>query len=165
MMNKRYKDLFFVFHSTSEHVQLIQNLLLKEGFKNCSAIVDEKIKSHILKSSMFAVAKSGTISLEICNAKIPSVIIYKMGVINFFIVKMLVKVKFANIINIAANEEVIPELLQSRCNAKTIFKKVNELLNNNKALEEQKTKSQEIISKFKTEKSSEIASSVLVNHL
>ena len=38
--------------------------------------------------------------------------------INFFIVKMLVKVKFANIINIAANEEIIPELLQSRCNAK-----------------------------------------------
>ena len=60
---------------------------------------------------------------------------------------------------------MIPELLQSRCNAKTIFKKVNELLNNNKALEEQKTKSQEIISKFKTEKSSEIASSVLVNYL
>ena len=165
MMNEKYKDLFFVFHSTAEYVQLMQNLLLKEGFKNCSAICDEKIKFNILKLSIFAVVKSGTISLEICNAKIPSVIIYKMGLINFFIVKMLAKVKFANIINIAANEEVIPELLQSRCNAKTIFKKVNELLNNNKALEEQKTKSQEIISKFKTEKSSEIASSVLFNHL
>ena len=56
---------------------------------------------------MFAVVKSGTVSLEICNAKIPSVIIYKMGMINFFIVKMLVKVKFANIINIAANETAL----------------------------------------------------------
>ena len=28
MMNEKYKDLFFVFHSTTEHVQLIQNLLL-----------------------------------------------------------------------------------------------------------------------------------------
>ena len=53
-MNEKYRDLFFVFHSTAEHVQLIQNLLLKEGFKNCGAIGDEKIKSHILKSSMFA---------------------------------------------------------------------------------------------------------------
>ena len=61
-MNKKHKDLFFVFHSTLEHVQLIQNLLLKEGFKNCGAISDEKIKSQILKSSIFAVAKSGTIS-------------------------------------------------------------------------------------------------------
>ena len=165
MMNEKYKDLFFVFHSTAEHVQLIQNLLLKEGFKNCDTISDEKIKSHVLKSSTFAVAKSGTISLEICNAKIPSVIIYKMSMINFFIVKMLVKVKFANIINIAANEEIIPELLQSKCNAKDIFKTVDKLLNNNKTLEEQKLKSQEIISKFKTEKSSEIASKVLLNYL
>ncbi len=165
MMNEKYKDLFFAFHSTAEHVQLIQNLLLKENFKNCGAIGDEKIKSHILKSSMFAVAKSGTISLEICNAKIPSVIIYKMGMINFFIVKMLVKIKFANIINIAAEEEVIPELLQSKCNPKDIYNTVDKLLSNKQALENQVNKSQEIISNFKTERSSEIASSVLVNYL
>ena len=164
-MNKKYKDLFFVFHSTAEYVELIQRLLLKEDFKNCGAIADEKIKSHVLKSSMFAVAKSGTISLEICNAKIPSIIIYKMSKINFFIVKMLVKVKFANIINIAANEEVIPELLQSKCNPKDIYNTVNILLSDKKALENQVIKSQEIISNFKTKRSNEIASAVLLNHL
>ena len=164
-MNEKYKDLFFVFHSTSEHVQLIQNLLLKDGFKNCGAIADEKIKSHMLKSSMFALAKSGTISLEICNAKIPSIIIYKMGMINFFIVKMLVKVKFANIINIAANEEIIPELLQSNCNANNIYNMVDRLLSDKQGLEKQVTKSQEIIKNFKTERSSEIASSIIENYL
>ena len=164
-MNDKYKDLFFVFHSTSEHVKLIQDLLLKEGFKNCGAIGDEKIKSHVLKSSMFAVAKSGTISLEICNAKIPSVIIYKMGMINFFIVKMLVKVKFANIINIAANKEVIPELLQSKCDPTNIYNTVDKLLSDKQAMEKQITTTQGIISDFKTEKSSEIASSVLISNL
>ena len=150
-MNEKYRDLFFVFHSTTEHVQLIQNLLLKEGFKNCGAIGDEKIKSHILKSSIFAIAKSGTISLEICNVKIPSIIIYKMGMINFFIVKMLVKVKFANIINIAANEEVIPELLQSKCNSTNIYNTVDKLLSDKQAIRKQITKTQRIISDFKTE--------------
>ena len=164
-MNKKYKDLFFVFHSTSKHVQLIQNLLLKEGFKNCGAIGDEKIKSHILKSSMFAVSKSGTISLEICNAKIPSIIIYKMGMINFLIVKMLVKVKFANIINIAANKEIIPELLQANCNSTNIYNTVDKLLNDKNELEKQITKSQEVIRNFKTGKSSEIASSVIESYL
>jgi len=163
-MNDKYKDLFFVFHSTSEHVQLIQNLLLKKGLKNCGAIGDEKIKPYILKSSMFAVAKSGTISLEICNAKIPSIIIYKMGVINFFIVKMLVKVKFANIINIAANKEIIPELLQSKCNPTNIYNTIDKLLSDKDALEKQVTKSQEIINNFKTDRSSEIASSVIENY-
>jgi len=164
-MNEKYKDLFFVFHSTAKYSQLIQNLLLKEGFKNCGAIGDERIKSSILKSSIFAVAKSGTISLEICNSKVPSIIIYKMGIINFFIIKMLVKVKFANIINIAANEEIIPELLQSKCNSKNIYVVVDKLLNNKKILEKQIAKCQSIISNFKTEKSAEIASKVLLNHL
>ena len=163
-MNNKYKDLFFVFHSTKEHVQLIQNLLLKGGFKNCGAIGDEKIKSHILKSSMFAVAKSGTISLEICNAKIPSIIIYKMGMINFFIVKMLVKVKYANIINIAANEEVIPELLQSNCNPTNIYNTVDKLLSDKQSIQKQVIKSQTIIKNFKTDKSSEIACSVIENY-
>ena len=165
MMNQKHKDIFFVFHSTSENNKSTQDRLIKEGFKNCGSISDENIKSHILKSSMFAVSKSGTISLEICNSKIPLIIIYKMNTINFFIVKMLVKVKFANIINIEADEEVIPELLQSNCNSKNIFDRVNSLLEDQKSLKEQVDKSQEIIKKFKTNKSSEIAASILSNSL
>jgi len=164
IMNQKYKDLFFVFHTTTEHVQKIQNLLLKEGFNNCGTIANDNIKSQILKSSIFAVAKSGTISLEISNAKIPSIIIYKMNVINFFIIKMLVKVKFANIINIAANKEIIPELLQSNCNPKNIYNTVDKLLNNRDELEKQILNTQIEIDKFKTEKPSKLASSILINH-
>ena len=165
MMNKKYTDLFFAFHSTNENAHLIQKLLHEEGLKNCSAISDEKIKFQILQSSIFAVAKSGTVSLEICKAKIPSIIIYKMNMINFFIVKMFVKVKFANIINITAGEEIIPELLQSRCNSKEIFSVVNKLLADKQALEKQVVKSQDVIKNFKTEGSAKIASSVLLNQL
>ena len=164
-MNEKYSDMFFIFHSTIEHSELIKNLLLKERLENCEIISDEKIKSDILKKSIFAVAKSGTISLEICNAKVPSVIIYKMSKINFFIIKNLVKVKSPNIINIAADEEVIPELLQSKCNPNDIFKTVDKLLNDKNILEKQIAKSQEIINNFKKGKSSEIASSVLLNQL
>ena len=139
--------------------------LIKEGFNNCGSICDEKIKSQILMSSIFAVSKSGTISLEICNAKVPSIIIYKINSINFFIVKMLVKVKFANIINIAADEEVIPELLQSNCNSKNIFDTVDMLFEDKQSLKKQVDKTQKIITNFKTYQSSEIAVSVLTNSL
>ena len=165
LMNERHKDILFIFHSTFAHSQLIKNLLSKEGLKNCEVISDDIIKSEVLKKSIFAVAKSGTVSLEICNFKIPSIIIYKMNSLNFFIVKSLVKVKFANIINIAANKEIIPELLQSKCNSKNIFNTVNALLNDKNSLNEQVMKTQEIIDKFRTNKSSEIASSVLLNNL
>jgi len=88
-----------------------------------------------------------------------------MGIINFFIVKMLVKVKFANIINISANEEIIPELLQSKCNPTNIYNTVDKLLNDKNALEKQVSKSQDIIRNFKTGRSSEIASSVIEKYL
>jgi len=163
LMNEKYNDLLFIFHSTSKHKHLIQKEIVTYGFKNCETVSDEKIKSQLLGQSIFAVAKSGTISLEICNSKVPSIIIYKMNSINFFIVKLLVKVKFANIINIAANEEIIPELLQSNCNSENIFESVERLLNNKKNIKEQIDKSQKIINDFKTNRSSEIAASVLID--
>ncbi len=78
---------------------------------------------------------------------------------------MLVKVKFANIINIAAKEEIIPELLQSKCNSSNIYNTVDKLLSDKSILDKQINKTQEIIRDFKTEKSSEIASSVLIKSL
>ncbi len=165
LMNEKYNDIFYVFHSTTEFNKLIQDKLIKVGFKNCGSISDEKIKSEILKSSTFAVAKSGTISLEICNAKVPSIVIYKMNSINYLIIKMLVKVKYANIINIAANEEIIPELLQSNCNSKNIFNNVDSLFENNESMLNQIDKSQEILKNFKTNQSPKIAATVLTNSL
>jgi len=165
MMNKKYNDIFYIFHSTAEFNKLTQDKLIKEDLKNCGSISDEKIKSEILKSSIFAVAKSGTVSLEICNAKIPSIIIYKMNIINFLIVKMLVKVKYANIINIAAEDEIIPELIQANCNSKNIFNKVTTYLDNNQLMQRQIDKYQKILNDFKTNKSSEIAASVLTSSL
>ena len=165
MMKEKYNDIHFIFHTTNEHRAIIKNQVSHEDLENCDVISDEKIKSYILKKSFFAVAKSGTISLEICNANVPSIIIYKINFINFFIVKMLVKVKFANIINIAAGKEIIPELLQEKCNAKNIFNKVDEFLTNPDLSTNQINKFKEIIKDFKTDKSSDLASSVLINSL
>ncbi len=153
LMNEKYGDFTFVFHSTKEYSDLIQSYLKNSDLKNCEVISDDKVKNHILQNSLFAVAKSGTVSLEICNAKIPSIILYKMGLINFLIVKMLVKTKFANIINIAAKKEVIPELLQYNCNPKKIFEYISNYLDNPEKMDEQVKKTELILSKFKTNNS------------
>ena len=128
LMNKKFDDYIFIFHATDENKELIVNFIKKDSLNNTQVISDENIKSQILSNSVFAVAKSGTVSLEICNANIPSIIIYKINMINYLIMKFLIKVKFANIINIINNKEIIPELLQGECNAKEIFNSVNYLL-------------------------------------
>ncbi len=163
LMNEKYTDMIYVFHSTKEYSQLIQSLIKNSGLSNCEIISDNKIKSHILQKSVFAVAKSGTVSLEISNAKIPSIILYKMNFINFLIVKSLVKTKYANILNFAANEEIIPELLQSNCNPKNIFKNVSSFLENPNKIKEQVDKVQNILNEFKTKMSSSELASLSLN--
>ncbi len=165
LMNKKYTDFTFVFHSTNEYSQLIQNYIKKNNLNNCEVISDNKIKSHILKKSVFAVSKSGTVSLEICNAKIPSIILYKMSSINFLIIKMLVKTKYANIFNIAANEEIIPELLQSSCNPKKIFDNVSDFLDNPEKIEIQIQKTQLILNNFRSKKSSSEQAALALNKI
>ena len=137
LMNNKFNDYNFIFHATNENKQLIFNYIKNNLPDNSQVISDENIKSQILSKSIFAVAKSGTISLEICNASIPSIIIYKINMINYLIMKILVKVKFANIINIINNNEVIPELLQGECNAKEIYNSVVFFLKNPKLMKKQ----------------------------
>ncbi len=163
LMNNKYTDMTYIFHSTKEYSELIQSYVNQSHLSNCEIVSDDKIKTHLLQKSIFAVAKSGTVSLEICNAKIPSIILYKMGFINFLIVKSLIKTKYANIINFAADKEIIPELLQANCNANNIFNTVSTFLENPNEMSNQVKKVQDILNKLKISGSSSELASLSLN--
>ena len=166
MMNKKFDNLTFVFHATDENKNLISEKINNVNLKNVEVISDENIKKQILNKSTFAVSKSGTVSLEICNAKVPSIIIYKMNFLNFLIVKMLVKIKFANIINIINNKEIIPELIQKECNAKEIYNSVVYFLKNPELMKKQINDCEKTLTKIRSKtSSSDEASSVLTKFL
>ena len=166
LMNKKFDNFLFVFHSTDEYKNLINEKLKISDLKNIQVISDDNIKFQILSSSVFAVAKSGTVSLEICNAKVPSIIIYKINMINYMIMKSLVKVKFANIINIINNKEIIPELLQGKCNAKEIYNSVNYLLSHPNLLKSQLDDIAKTLKKIRLDtSSSEKIANILTEYL
>ena len=166
LMNNNYQDFIYIFHSTKQYYDLIQTYIKSKNLNNCEIISDDKIKSHTLKKSVFAVVKSGTVSLEICKSKVPSIIIYKMNFLNYLIVRSLVKVKFANIINIAAGKEVIPELLQTKCNPNDLFKAVSNIIDNPSKIKDQVDQTQSILNSFKTDiSSSKLASRALIKFL
>ncbi len=137
LMNRRHNDFYFYFHATDENKNLILSEIKKFNIENVDVVSDESIKSKILSNSVFAVSKSGTVSLQISSSNVPSIIIYKLSFINFMIFKILVNVKFANIINIINNREVIPELLQNECNADEIYRSVTYLLKNPELIKKQ----------------------------
>ncbi len=164
LMNNKSNNYFFIFHSTNENKNLIKKYIQLSSIENIDVVSDENIKHEILKNSIFAVAKSGTVSLEICNLKIPSIIIYKINMINYSIMKFLVNVKFANIINIINKKEIIPELLQDECTADEIYKSVMFFLKNPKYIEEQLKICTRTLDGIKSKTSSSREASMILNN-
>ena len=166
LMNNRFNEYLYVFHATQENNELIKENLKNASLKNIDVVSEKNIKSQVLLNSVFAVAKSGTVSLEISNAKVPSIIIYKINFINYLIMKSLVKVNFANIINIINNNEIIPELLQNECNAKEIYNSVLYFLKNPSSAKKQVDDCIRTLEQIKSKSSSsEEAANILNQYL
>ena len=165
-MNKKDFSYLYVFHATDENKEFIVNHVKQTDLNNIDVISDDNIKSQILSNSIFAISKSGTVSLQISSSNVPSIIIYKLSFINFMIFKLLVNVKFANIINIINDKEVIPELLQKECNAEEICRSVIYFLKNPKLIKKQLDECSKTLEgiKSKTSSSNE-AATILSNYL
>ena len=165
-MNNKEDDFNFVFHSTDKYKNYLINLLNNQNINNAEVISDEKIKNEILKISSFAVVKSGTVSLEVCKLNIPSIIIYKMNFINFYLAKLFLKINYVNMLNIIKNSEIIPELLQNDCNPNEIFNSVHYYLKKPELMQKQLSEIKSIINEIKSPTSStEEASKILINYL
>ena len=79
---------------------------------------------------------------------------------------MLVNVKFANIINIINNREIIPELLQNECNAREIYKTVIYFLKNPALINKQLAECNNTLVGIRSRtSSSDESSTVLSNYL
>mgnify|MGYP001317102182 CR=1 FL=1 len=165
-MNVKEENLNFIFHSTEKYKTYLLNLLNKQNISNVEVISNEDIKGEVLKKSIFAVVKSGTVSLEVCKQNIPSIIIYRMNFVNYFLAKLFLKIKFVNMLNIINNKEIIPELIQRDCNSEEIFKSVYYYLKKPELMQKQLSEIKSIINEIKSPTSStEEASKILINYL
>ena len=165
-MNSKENGFNFVFHSTHKYKNYLISLLMKQNISNTEVISDDKVKNEILKNSIFAVVKSGTVSLEVCKFNIPSIIIYKMNFINYFLAKLFLKIKFANMLNIINDREIIPELIQKDCNSNEIFKTVYYFLKKPELIKKQIFDVTSTINDLKNPSScSDTVSKILLNYL
>lgn len=90
----------------------------------------EEDKADAFAASDLALAASGTVSLELAIAGVPHVIAYKMSPVTVYFAKRLLKIKYVNLINILANHEIIPELLQDNCTPDILSHTLLSLMNN-----------------------------------
>jgi len=100
--------------------------------------------SHLSRSALALVA-SGTASLECALVGVPQVVVYRVHPLTYFVGKRVVTVKFLSIINVMANERVLPEFVQENLTAAAVAQEGLELLNNPQRREAMKRRVAEII--------------------
>lgn len=130
VMRKINLNSNFIFHfpTIENNKNLITNYLRKSGISNFIITTTESDKNFYIQNSILSVSKSGTITLDICKNKCPLVVVYKTSWLNYLLIKPFIKIKFGNILNIIAQKEIIPELIQEKCNSDVIYKKVKEFI-------------------------------------
>lgn len=101
-----------------------KDMLAEEFYGLDVSFVGPADRYKAMKSAPFALAKSGTTGLELAVAECPHIIAYTMNPLTWYIVKRLVKTRFAHLVNIMEDREVIPECIQHNCNAEDIMQAV-----------------------------------------
>jgi lipid-A-disaccharide synthase len=96
-----------------EHVQrIMQNTLNGDPNKNCFRIADQASRD-VLANSDFAFVKSGTSSLEAALVGVPFLITYKISPLSWCIGSILIRSSMKGLVNLIAQEKIVPELFQS----------------------------------------------------
>ena len=96
------------------------------GLSNVTFIYDATY--DLLTHATAAIVTSGTATLETALFKVPQVVVYKAGNLEYHIATQVVKVKFISLVNLIAGREVVRELIQEKASARLIAEELINLI-------------------------------------
>lgn len=129
--------------------------LVKNEFKDFPSHVFINNENAVIPAYDFVIAKSGTNTIEFIKNREPIIVYYKVSSISALIFKLKSKnnFKFANLINIIADREIIPEFLQKKCNSELISSMTIKMITNANLRTQQIHETQTILEKMKNTQS------------
>jgi lipid-A-disaccharide synthase len=93
---------------------------------------------QVFKQSQLLVAASGTVTLEAALHGVPTIIIYKVSPLSYWLGKRLIKVKHIGIVNLIAQKELQPELIQDEASPQAIARTATAMIDNPERLKQMK---------------------------
>ena len=141
LIAKEYQNIEVIFVLNDlKHQSLIKEYL---NFDFNFRFSNDKLR--MFGVSDVAIAKSGTNTLEIASSNTPLVIAYKLNSLTFWLIKMIIKIRFACLINIVADKEIIPEFIQDNFKPEKITTTILELLENKDKAKQQLSEANKIL--------------------
>lgn len=105
-----------------------------QGWKFPHLLVEEGQKEDAFAAADIALACSGTVTTEIALQATPMIVGYRLGAITAFIIlNFMLKSRFVTLVNIALNEEIVPEFIQNKFTPRAVMAAACELLTDPKA--------------------------------
>jgi lipid-A-disaccharide synthase len=85
-------------------------------------------KHDAFAASTAALTKSGTSTMELAMASVPMVVTYRVNPLSAAIARRMISVSHASLVNLLAQRDVSPELIQKACTPEELAKAVRVLL-------------------------------------
>lgn len=83
------------------------------------------LKQDAMKAATVALACSGTVTTEVAMAGCPMVVAYRMSPASYAVIKRLILTRFAVLLNIVADREIVPEFIQGAATAPALAQAVS----------------------------------------
>ncbi|WP_375308840.1 lipid-A-disaccharide synthase [Bradyrhizobium sp. A11] len=93
-----------------------------------SIVIGENEKRAAFRIAHAALAKSGTVTLELALSGIPMVTAYRVGAVEAFILRRAIRVSSVILANLVIGREVIPEYLQEDCTPEKLAPALQDVL-------------------------------------
>jgi len=103
---------FCVSKAPTVEKSLMDGILGKFKFGQEVRVSTEHVRI-IFEQSLLVVAVSGTVTLEAAISGTPTVIVYRVSPLSYWIGRAMIKVKHIGLINLIAGQEIVPELIQN----------------------------------------------------
>ncbi|MBR0931403.1 lipid-A-disaccharide synthase [Bradyrhizobium diazoefficiens] len=105
---------------------------IREGIANWPVkpriVTGENEKRAVFRIARAALAKSGTVTLELALSGIPMVTAYRVGAVEAFILRRAIRVSSVILANLVIGEDVIPEYLQEDCTPEKLAPALHDVL-------------------------------------
>ena len=128
LLNKSFRCRFFLPVANPEY-----GPMLEETFRGADLPLEflDSPSHAFMKQCDLVLCASGTSSLAAAFYGVPTIVIYKINPLTFYLAMwFVVKVNYISIPNILLDEPIIPELLQEQATARGIFQTASDLMTN-----------------------------------
>jgi lipid-A-disaccharide synthase len=112
-----------------------------------------------------AIVTSGTATLETGLFKVPQAVIYKAGLLEYWLLKQLVKIPFISLSNLIANRLIIKEFIQDDMTASKLDAELKQLVEDTPTRRQMLTDYDEVYRILDTGSASENAARLMVDYL